>query len=310
MFYIYTNKLIENFEKSNRLGNAAVYKNTLNKVKKFTNEKDFPIIEINYNWLSKFEVAYLGEKSKKKKKNPINGLNVHMRTIRAIINEAIRENLIPENANPFKGNGYVLKSANVKKTSINSEQVKKIKELDLPPNTPIWHEKNYFLFSFYTRGMSWVDLAYLKISNISDGRVEYVRCKNIRKKARLTSVKIIPQIQEILDFYTTNKKPDDYVFPIITRAGGEIERKDYRNANKKNNKYLKKIAEMCGIEKNLTSSISRHSWSVIAKNEKKISVEVISEGLTHKDIKTTEHYLEQFDLDEIDSANDLITGSL
>jgi site-specific recombinase XerD len=82
--------------------------------------------------------------------------------------------------------------------------------------------------------------------------------------------------------------------------------KDMQNERKNFNKYLKKIGKICGIEANLTSYVARHSWATIAK-DLNVPISVISEGLGHEDIKTTQIYLDSFDADVIDKANEMIT---
>ena len=73
------------------------------------------------------------------------------------------------------------------------------------------------------------------------------------------------------------------------------------------NKYLKRIAVKCEIDTKLTGYVARHSWATIAK-KMGYSVEVISEGLGHGEIRTTQIYLADFDDNVLDDANDMITG--
>lgn len=155
--------------------------------------------------------------------------------------------------------------------------------------------------------MSWTDIAHLKLSNIIDGRIEYVRIKTIRKNAKTFSIKITEQIRQILDCYVAGKGSDDYVFPIIDRDDIVGIRKDVHNRLKTFNKHIKKIAKMCGIEKKMTSYVARHSWGTIAKKELHIDTALISEGYGHRDEATTKAYLDDFDHDDIDEMNDLIT---
>jgi integrase/recombinase XerD len=313
-FCDYTQKLVDDMFASGKLGNASNYQTVLNSVKSFTNDKDIALDKVNYRWLSDFEKYYLqkqariNEKKKSLKSNPINGLNVYMRAIRAILNKAIKDGFLEEGANPFGRNGYEIQRSPVIKRAINKEKIDTIRKFDVPENTSLWHTKNYFLFSFNCRGMTWVDMANLKLSNIIDGRIEYVRIKTIRKNSKSFSIKITPQIQQILDYYILNKKGCDYIFPIVKRDDPVEKRKDIKNELKNFNKYLKKLGKECGIEKNMTSYVARHSWGTIAKKELHFSTSVISEGYGHQDEATTKAYLDDFDDDEIDNANDLITA--
>ncbi len=306
-FCVYTQKLIDDLIVSGKIGNALNYQTVKNNVLLFTKNKDIVIEKINYRWLCDFEKFHLSKPSRSIKGNPVNGLNVYMRAIRAIYNKAVKEGLVADGINPFGKNGYEIQKAPIVKRAITKEKIDAIRSLDFPENTVFWQTKNYFLFSFYCRGITWVDIAHLKRANILDGRIEYVRIKTMRKNAKTFSIKITPQIQEILDYYLINNIRNDFIFPIIKRSDLIGQRKDIKNELKKFNKYIKRIGKMCGIEKNMTSYVARHSWGTIAKKEMHISTSLISEGYGHKDELTTKAYLEDFDYEDIDIANSLIT---
>jgi integrase len=178
-----------------------------------------------------------------------------------------------------------------------------IKAAQFEPGSPRWHARNIFLFSFYNRGMNFADIAKLRISDIEQDRIYYKRSKT----GKPLSVKLIDATREILSTYTVDKTGDDFVFPILKRDTPELQMKDLYNERKTFNKYLNKIAEDLEIEGNLTSYVARHSWATIAK-DLNVPISVISEGLGHEDIKTTQIYLDEFDTSVIDDANKLITG--
>jgi integrase len=67
------------------------------------------------------------------------------------------------------------------------------------------------------------------------------------------------------------------------------------------------MAETLKIDGKLTSYVARHSWATIAK-DLNVPISVISEGLGHEDIKTTQIYLDSFDDEVLDKANQMITG--
>lgn len=300
-FNKYTSQIIEELRKSKKIGNASVYQTTLNVVKEYMNNSDLHIVAINTNWLSKFENYKLS------KGVSINGVSLYLRTIRAIYNKAIKEKLVSKDSYPFGRDSFQIRNSPTQKRAISNDNIHLIRDLSLEPYTSIWHSKNYFMFSFYTRGMSWVDMAHLKIRDIADGRINYIRRKTIRKSSKSFSVKINPQIQQILNYYIQNKTKDEYVFPIIRRPESmDDTRKDIMNEIKTFNKYLKKIAEMTGIEANLTSYVARHSWGTIAKKIG-IDINVISDGYGHSDPSVTRVYLDSIENEDIDMANELIT---
>jgi integrase len=175
--------------------------------------------------------------------------------------------------------------------------------LDLKKDTPLWHARNYFLFSFYTMGMNWADMAHLKMRNIINGRIVYIRIKTKRKTAKSFSIKINSRIQEILAFYIQSKKENDYIFPIIFRIKDPyLIREDIKNRLRRYNENLERIRELCGIEQKLTSYVSRHSWATIAKKSG-IDIGIISDALGHQDTIVTRTYLMEFENKYIDTAN-------
>ncbi len=294
-FLEFTQKQIDSLKKAKRLGNAAVYQTVYNVVNDFRCGKDFTFDELNFKWLTDFETHCLSENAS------TNGVNVYMRTIRALYNKAIKEKSARKELYPFTE--YKIKHVKPIKRAISLEDIKKIKDQEYPKDSFKWHVKNYFMFSFYCMGMSWVDMAYLRLENIKDGRIIYKRAKTGKEY----SIKVNENIKELIDLYSGGKKPKDFLFPIIQRPKDpELARLDLKNGIKQYNKYLRKIADDCKIQTNLTSYISRHSWATIA-NRKGVHIGIISEGLGHEDIKTTQAYLESFGSEELDQANQMIT---
>ena len=145
-------------------------------------------------------------------------------------------------------------------------------------------------------------MALLKVENIKGDRIIYQRSKTDKEY----NVKINENISDILNYYIKDKQQDDYIFPIIHDDENEtIKRKNIKNALRIYNKHLKQIGEMINCSIPLTSYVSRHSWASIA-NFSGIHIGVISQGLGHEDIKTTQTYLANFDYSAIDEANNNI----
>ena len=146
-------------------------------------------------------------------------------------------------------------------------------------------------------------MVMLKRPNIINKRIIYKRAKT----GRVYDIKVTDSIQAILDLYTKGKKKNDYIFPIVVRdEDAEDLRRDIKYKMKLYNKRLNQLAKELEIETNLTSYVSRHSWATIA-NKSNVKIGIISDGLGHKDIKTTQTYLASTDTEELDKANKLIT---
>ncbi len=293
-FYEYTEGIIGDLRKANKIGNARAYKNCLNAIKNFQNDVDLDFYEINYKFLQRFEIYFLA------KGNSVNGLSFFMRTIRAIYNRAIKEGYASRDNYPFQS--YKIKKEPTRKRAIRIEEIHKIRDMSLIEGSDLWHARNYYLASFYLMGISFFDLAWLKVVNIVNGRIEYRR----HKTGKLHSIKISPKLQEILDHYLVDTERSDYIFPIIKRPSSlELVYKDIGNQIKIYNRNLNNLAQLCGIEFNLTSYTSRHSWATIAKRQG-VPTAIISEGLGHTNEQTTQIYLDSFDKEVMDEYNESI----
>ncbi len=292
-FFTYTEKLIAEFIKQKRVGNARSYENTLREMKNFRDEKDFTFNELNYNFLKSFESNYLSRGLS------VNGLAVYMRTIRAIYNKAAKENLADKDAYPFER--YTIKTKPTKKRAISMDAIQKIVALEYEPNTILFETRNIFLMSFYLMGAPFMDLAYLQVKNIIDGRIQYRR----QKTGKFYDIKITENLKPILDYYTKDKEPEEYILSIIKRTKLTDQYKDVLWARKRYNKRLKTLATKAGIEEKLTSYVSRHSFASIANNMA-IPLTAISEMLGHQKLTTTQVYLAGLQKDIIDNYNEQI----
>lgn len=294
-FYIYAEEIIREMNKSERFGYARSINNALQAVKSFTNDRDFQLKDLDYKFLTGFENFC------RKRGNTTNTIAVYMRTIKMIVNRGIKSKIIKRDNYPFSE--YSIKTTKTQKRAVPKQVIDLIEKCNLKKDSRVWHARNYFLFSFYAMGMNFADIAYLKPSNIIEGRIEYKR----RKTNKTYSIKTTPPIKEILSIYLKDKTKDDYIFPIITQ--GDTPQRQYQEFFEQRrvyNQQLKEIAKEIDIETNLTSYVARHSWATVAKH-KGVPTEVISEGMGHADVKTTEIYLDAFDRKVLDDYNDLIT---
>jgi site-specific recombinase XerD len=292
-FLGYGEKQIEELLKANRIGTARSYKIVIGVLRTFNNDKDFSFQELNYAFLKKFESAHL------EKGNTLNGLAAYVRMIKAIYNKAIKDGLVEKELYPF--DAFHVKLSKTRKRAIGLDAIKKIVDLKLKPDNNLFDARNYFLASFYMRGMPFADMAQLKLSNIIDGRIYYQR----QKTDKPYNIKITDEIQEIFKIYTKGKTKNDFIFPIIKRTELIEQYKDVEWARKCFNKKLKLIAQDCGIDENLTSYVSRHSFATRAKNLG-VPIATISDMLGHADTKTTEVYLDSLQNDILDEAHERI----
>ena len=213
-----------------------------------------------------------------------NTISFYTRILRAVYNRAVEQGVI-DNRNPFR-HVYTGVDKTVKR-ALPLSAMKKIKALDLSSMPSLDYARDMFLMSFYLRGMSFVDMAFLKKSNLKNGSVTYRR----RKTGQQLIIGWTKEMQMILDKYPENAT--DYLLPII-RNRGTNERCTYRNMGYNINHNLKTVAGMVGVTIPLTLYVARHSWASAAK-AKGIPLSVISEGMGHDSEATTQIYLASLD---------------
>lgn len=296
-FYQFAEQLIADLIKSNRIGNARAYKHALKAVKNFRNEKDFTFDELNLDFLNRFEKHHLG------KGNKLGGLSVYLRTIRAINRKAIKAGIADKEGYAF--DDYVIRNGKPEKRALPIDAIRKIAELDLEKDTALFRDRNIFMMSFLLNGMSYVDMAHLKLSNIVDGRIRYSR----KKTDEPYNIKIHDQLEPLLTYFTKDKKRSDYLLNVV-KSENPIE--SYNQivwARKRYNDNLKKLAELAGIQENITSYAARHSFASGA-NEMGIPLTAISQMLGHKRISTTQAYLANLRKGKMDEYQDEIFGQL
>ena len=286
--------VINQLKRLNRIRTSETYAATLASFMKFRNGQDILLCEMDSDMVMFYE-AWL-----KANGNCPNTTSFYMRILRAVYNRAVEKELT-EQKHPFK-HVYTGIDKTVKR-AIPLKVVKRIKELDLTLKPHLDYARDMFLFSFYTRGMSFVDMAYLKKSDLKNGILTYRR----RKTGQQLTIKWEKCMEEIVTKYE-ERSATQYLLPIITSPFAN-ERVQYRNALYRVNTALKEVARLVNISILLTMYCARHGWASIAKS-KNIPLSVISEGMGHDSEETTRIYLASLDTSVVDRANSLILKDL
>jgi len=289
-FYNFAEEQINELKKANRFGTARSYKGVVSILKEFAPGKELQFQDINYKFLVKLETNHAS------KGNTANGLAVYMRTIRALYNKAIKSGIIEKEQYPFED--YKIKTVPTEKRALEWDLLKKLIEKKIEPDHACFNARNYFISSYMMYGMNFSDMAYLKMTDIKDGRIQYRR----RKTNKLYDIKITPNLERILSHYKKNNNGLGFVFPILRRAELADQDKDIMWARKRYNKKLKALAELCEIEANLTSYVSRHSFATQAMLQE-VPLNAISSMLGHSSLKTTEVYLKSLPTNILDNYN-------
>ncbi len=293
-FFNFMDSVIGQLKRLNRERTSETYSAALSSFMHFRRNKDVQLDDMDADLMMEYE-AWL-----KAKDVSLNTISFYMRILRATYNRAVEKGLTVQK-HPFK---HVYTGMDkTRKRAISLKDIKRIKEIDLS-GKPHWElARDMFLFSFYTRGMSFIDMAYLKKSDLKNGILSYRR----HKTGQQLHIKWENCMEAIVARYAAGCS-DEYLLPILKLPSKKL-RSQYKSTLFRINKYLKEIAKLCGIATPLTMYVSRHSWASIAKS-KNIPISVISEGMGHDSEETTRIYLASLDGSVIDKANFIILKDL
>ncbi len=289
----YMESMIAKLKQNGKIRTSETYSAALNSFKKFRNDEDIMLDCINTEVMEAYEAWHHN------RGNIPNTISFYTRILRAVYHRAVEDDII-ENRNPFR-HVYTGVDKTVKR-ALPLKTFKKIKALDLSLHPTLDYARDMFMMSFMLRGMSFIDMAYLRKTDLTNGYIIYRR----RKTGQQLTIAWTTEMQMITDKYPENTS--EYLLPII-RNSGINERCAYRNVGYLINRNLKKVAEMTNIKIPLTMYVARHSWASAAK-AKGIPLSVISEGMGHDSEATTQIYLASLDTSVVDKANSLILKSL
>lgn len=293
-FISFTENLVTELKRIGRVRTAETYTTVLNSFMRFWGKRDdIPLDEVDSSLIMEYETWL------RAKDICPNSSSFYMRNLRAIYNRAIEKGLA-QPRNPFK-HVYTGVDKTVKR-AVPLKVIRQIRELDLTLSPSASYARDLFMFSFYTRGMSFIDMAFLKKKDLQNGILSYRR----HKTGQQLFIKWEKPMQEIIDKYDTENTP--YLLPIIMDTGRD-ERRQYKNAAHLVNEKLKQLGMQLLLAVPLTMYVSRHSWASAAKS-KNVPLSVISEGMGHDSEKTTRIYLASLDTSIVDKANSLILKSL
>lgn len=240
----------------------------------YAQKKQIIITDIDRVFIENWDYFLINRVSRftkqKLSRNYVNGLH---EKLRAVLNYAIKEDIIASNA--YKG--FVLKDEETTRTYLNREELESIEGHSLGGNISLKRVRDIFIFSVYT-GLRFSDATSLRPQDIYKSRNRFW----IKIKQEKTDTMVeIPLIESAVKLYnkwnkTEESKLTGFLLPRIT--------------NQKLNAYLKVIAELCGITKALTHHVARHTFATVICLENNISLEDTSKLLGHANISTTQIY--------------------
>ena len=285
--FVYMEELVVQYRSYGQIRTSETYLTTLNSFKRFRMNVDVVLEEINSELLLSYEY-YL----KVKGVSP-NTISFYMHRLRAVYNRAVEQGLI-EQRFPFRKVKTSIEKTT--KRAIPIKYIRKLKSLDLEKSPSLAFARDMFLFSFYTRGMSFIDIAYLHKKDLRNGILTYRR----KKTGQKLQIHWEMCMQQILNLHPANAN-SPFMLSIIENSEKDC-RRQYQNALTRINRNLKKLGEKVGLEVPLTMYVARHSWATTAHNEG-IPLAVICEGMGHDNEKTTQIYLASLENSLVDKAN-------
>ena len=286
--FTFFRKQIAKKEQMQCVGTKNNYTNAVNRFIEFRNQKDLTFSQMTADMMEMYQ-AWLWNRGVGQ-----NTVSFYLRTLRTLHHKAVEAGQATSN-DIFAH----VQTANVRtaKRAISVKDIRKIEKLELQIGSSIDKARDLFLLSFYLRGMAFVDMAFLKKSDLKCGLVSY----NRRKTHQNLNIEWIKPMQAIINKYAEQTKDSPYMLPILT--GKETSPyTQYRKVEYNTNYNLKKIGKMIGLKIPLTTYVARHTWASIALHMN-IPIATISEGMGHNSYKTTQIYLESIDVATINEAN-------
>ncbi|MCB9064925.1 MAG: phage integrase SAM-like domain-containing protein [Chitinophagales bacterium] len=292
---------IKELKIKDRIGNMRQYSHLKSKLLKQSKTGDLTFNQIDYNWLQSFETFLFSIGLKNA------GISTHMRTLRALFNEAIRRGIVETKyypfSNQFNRNAYSLShlKSDPSPKPLDLNEVSLLKAFNSIDHPNLSQSYDVFMFMLRARGINFIDLCFLTIDNISGDRVNYIR----NKTDKHFSIKISPEMDEIINKY----KGEYYIFPYLGQSTKADKYYDLyyktRYALIHFNKDLKQIAKICGIKKKVTSYTARYTYTnILVQNN--VNVTLIQQALGHSSLATTQHYIKKYSNDEIDRLDLLL----
>lgn len=292
-FLKYMSDQIDDKRKSGHYGIAEAYQYTLNSFSLFLKKQTFPVSGITPP-LIRMYTDFLVEHQA----SP-NTIAYYMRNLKTIYNRIIADGVRKACNCPFKSVRTGI--GRTPKRAISREELSRIVNLrfDAKSERHLEIARDIFMFSFYCRGISFVDIILLKKKDIVSDTITYFR----QKGKQPVRVSITTQMQELMDKYTCDT---EYLFPILNPLSPQPLYKQYKLALKRINYGLKSVGKRAGVKYPLTTYMARHSWATLAKSLG-IPVSFISEGLGHTSERTTLIYLKEIDSSTLDKINEAVS---
>lgn len=274
---------------------AANYKSALSSFIRFHGEGEVMFDMFNQDLMMAYE-CWLKDRVCR------NSSSCYMRNLHSIYNHAIDDGIITESRNPF--HRVYTGVDKTQKRAVSISTIQKIRDADLTLRPALAFARDLFMFSFYTQGMSFIDIAFLDQDNIKDGNLVYRR----HKTQQTIKMQYVEEMSELVFSYR-DKCYQHYLLPILSETDKAKARHEYKTASQRIDRNLKKLGVLLGLPVKLTMYVARHSWATAAQNSQ-VPIATISRCLGHDSEETTAIYLAEIETSETDKANKTVLRSL
>ena len=279
-------------------GTAHVYRSSLNAIIAYRGKGDFTFNEVTPEWIKGFEIHLRGRGCS------WNTVSTYLRTFRAVYNRAVDCRGAVYVPHLFRS-VYTGTRAD-RKRALDTEDIQKV-FTKLPQSSVVTSDmrrtQELFVLMFLLRGLPFVDLAYLRKSDLHDNVITYRR----RKTGRPLSVTLTREAMVLLKRYMNRDSSSPYLFSLLeSREGTKEAYREYQLALRSFNQQLLLLGQLLGLGDRLSSYTARHTWATTAYYCE-IHPGIISEAMGHSSITVTETYLKPFRNKKIDEANQLVT---
>lgn len=292
--------LMAELERAGRVGSAIVYDNVLKGLERFAGPR-IAFGAVTVGWLERYADFLRGEGKAQ------TTIAIHLRHLRAILNEAKRCGVIKEVQYPFGRGRYEIQGGEGRKLALTLEQIGQIARYDDGTETTAKY-RDYWLFLYLCNGINMADFVRLRFRDIVGGEVCFVRQKTERttKTRKEIRVVVVDRMRDIIDRWGNTPRPDGFIFPVLNGRETAMERKrKTQYLTRSINRRMAEVGERLGIG-SISTYTARHSFATVLKRAG-ANIAYISESLGHQDLKTTENYLAAFEREERQRNAELLT---
>lgn len=298
-FTVCANNYVDHLRCEGRYATAHVYENALRSFTAFCGTSYVSFSQVTRENLKRYSNYLLAARLK------LNTVSTYMRMLRCIYNKGVDAHQAP----------YVHRLFHDVFTGVDTRQKKALPVGELhtllykdPQSEELRRTQAIANLLFLFSGMPFVDLAHLEKSNLEGNILKYHRAKTGTPMSVEILDSALDAVSRLRNIHSSVLPGHpDYLFYILSgknKREDEAAYKEYQSVLRNFNNNLKRLARELHIRSAVTSYTFRHSWATTAKY-RGVPIEMISESLGHKSIKTTQIYLKGFDLNERTKVNKL-----